>query len=133
MRVKNAVGRVGLKQVDTIEIPEEDGVADLVGFFSVFTHLREKESYRYLREAKRVLRKNGTIIISYLDPDIARHVEMAGKCCTWTQRKWWTRPCSRIMGRGVLNQLLSKKVLDNWSKELNLSTAMPCAPPWSRD
>src|SRR5260370_5107046 len=50
------------KQVDTIEIPEEDGVADFVVFFSVLTHLTEKESYRYLQEAKRVLTNKGTII-----------------------------------------------------------------------
>ena len=107
------------KQVETIEIPEEDGVADFVVFFSVFTHLTEKESYRYLREAKRVLRKDGTIIVSYLDPDIAPHARMVGK--SWTQIGWWGQRFSRIIGRGTLNQLLSKKVLDNWSKELNLS------------
>ncbi len=107
------------KQVDTIEIPEEDGVADFVVFFSVLTHLTEKEGYCYLQEAKRVLGKNGTIIISYLDPDIARHARMAATC--WTQRRWWTQRCRRIIGRGHLNQLLSKKVLNNWAKELNLS------------
>jgi ubiquinone/menaquinone biosynthesis C-methylase UbiE len=107
------------KQVDRIEIPEEDGVADFVVFFSVLTHLTEKESYRYLQEAKRVLRKNGTIIVSYLDPDIASHARQAAM--SWMHWRWWTQRCKRILGRGHFNQLLSKKVLNNWSKELNLS------------
>jgi len=107
------------KQVDRIEIPEEDSVADFVVFFSVFTHLTEAESYRYLREAKRVLRKDGTIIVSFLDPDIARHAQIVGK--SWTQRRWWIQRFLKLLGRGARRQLLSKTVLDNWSKELNLS------------
>jgi ubiquinone/menaquinone biosynthesis C-methylase UbiE len=107
------------KQVDRIEIPEADGVADFVVFFSVLTHLTEKESYRYLQEAKRVLNKNGTIVASYLDPDIPSHARQAP--ASWTQWRWWTQRSKRMLGRGHLNQLLSKKVLEHWSEELNLS------------
>jgi ubiquinone/menaquinone biosynthesis C-methylase UbiE len=107
------------KPVDRIEIPEKDGVADFVVFFSVLTHLTEKESYRYLQEAKRVLSRRGTIIASYLDPNIASHARQAPK--SWTNWRWWTQRSKRILGRGHLNQLLSKKVLDHWSEELNLS------------
>jgi ubiquinone/menaquinone biosynthesis C-methylase UbiE len=106
-------------QVDRIEIPEEDGVADLVVFFSVFTHLTEKESYRYLQEAKRVLRKSGTIVVSYLNPDIAPQAQMGSE--SWPQRRWWTQRFWTLIGRGTFNKLLSKQVLENWSKELNLS------------
>ncbi len=107
------------KQVDRIVIPEEDGLADFVVFFSVLTHLTVKEGFCYLQEAKRVLAKNGTIVVSYLDPDVASHAKMASK--SWTQWRWWSQRCWRITGRGTLNQFLSKNVLDNWSKELNLS------------
>jgi ubiquinone/menaquinone biosynthesis C-methylase UbiE len=75
----------------------------------VFTHLTEKESYRYLQEAKRVLRKNGTIVISFLDPDIPVHARIVGK--SWRQSSWWMQRYARTVGRGTLNQLLSKKVL----------------------
>jgi hypothetical protein len=34
---------------------------------------------------------------------------------------WWTQLKRRTLGQGVLNQLLSKNVLDSWSKELSLS------------
>ncbi len=64
-------GRWSFKLLDEIEITEADAVADFVVFFSVFTHLEEKESYRYLEEAKRVLKKNGTIVISFFAVSLA--------------------------------------------------------------
>ena len=48
-------------------IPEGDGKADMVCFFSVFTHLLQEESYLYLEEARRVLRPGDRIVASYLD------------------------------------------------------------------
>lgn len=37
-------------------VPEHDGQADMVCFFSVFTHLLHEQSYAYLEEARRVLK-----------------------------------------------------------------------------
>lgn len=54
-------------------IPEEDAVADMICFFSVFTHLRHEQSYLYLREAKRVLKPGGKILFSFLDFEVAGH------------------------------------------------------------
>jgi SAM-dependent methyltransferase len=48
-------------------IPEEDGQADMVCFFSVLTHLRHEESYLYLQEARRVLKPDGKIVFSFLE------------------------------------------------------------------
>lgn len=107
------------KHVEEIQIPEQDQVADFVVFFSVFTHLHERESYRYLQEAKRVLKKNGTIVVSYLDPDVVLHAQQIGK--SWTQPAWWKQRIKRLVGRGALIYFLSKKVLEEWSNELNLS------------
>jgi ubiquinone/menaquinone biosynthesis C-methylase UbiE len=101
------------KQINRIEIPEEDGVADFVVFFSVFTHLKEEESFRYLQEAKRVLKTNGTIVLSYLDPEIEIHTQVLGN--------WWKQRLFRMAGKTPLNKLLSKTVLDKWSKALNLT------------
>lgn len=50
-----------------LTIPERDGRADVVCFFSVFTHLRHEETYLYLQEAKRVLKPTGKIIFSFLE------------------------------------------------------------------
>jgi ubiquinone/menaquinone biosynthesis C-methylase UbiE len=109
-RKKCGRGDWAFEEVDRIVIPEEDGVADFVVFFSVLTHLTEKESYHYLQEAKRVLRPNGTIVVSYLDPDIASHAQQAAT--SWTHWRWWTQRGKRILGRGHLNHLLSKRVLE---------------------
>jgi SAM-dependent methyltransferase len=53
--------------VDHIGIPEQAGVADIVCFFSVLTHLLNEQSYWYLEEAKRVLRPGGKILFSFLE------------------------------------------------------------------
>ncbi len=50
-----------------LAIPEGDGQADIVCFFSVLTHLLHEESYRYLQDAKRVLKPGGRIIFSFLE------------------------------------------------------------------
>ena len=59
--------------VDGIVIPEQDRTADMVCFFSVFTHLLHEDSFRYLREAQRVLRPGGAAVISFLEFRLASH------------------------------------------------------------
>jgi ubiquinone/menaquinone biosynthesis C-methylase UbiE len=59
--------------VRAIEIPEKDGKADFVCFFSVLTHLTHEQSYKYLREAKRVLKSGGKIVFSFLEFQVACH------------------------------------------------------------
>jgi ubiquinone/menaquinone biosynthesis C-methylase UbiE len=54
-------------------IPSADAVADFVCFFSVLTHLKHEESYKYLAEAKRVLRPGGLIVFSFLEFRIPSH------------------------------------------------------------
>ncbi|MBA2433095.1 MAG: class I SAM-dependent methyltransferase [Chthoniobacterales bacterium] len=56
-----------------LKIPEADGCADMLCFFSVFTHLMQEESFLYLREAARVLKQGGVIVASYLDINEPRH------------------------------------------------------------
>jgi len=58
---------------DGISIPLESDRADFVCFFSVFTHLTHEDSFRYLREAKRVLRPGGKIVFSFLEFFIYSH------------------------------------------------------------
>jgi ubiquinone/menaquinone biosynthesis C-methylase UbiE len=54
--------------VDGLHIPWPAGKADFVSFFSVLTHLTEFEGDNYLREAARVLKPGGKIVVSYLEP-----------------------------------------------------------------
>jgi ubiquinone/menaquinone biosynthesis C-methylase UbiE len=56
-----------------LTIPEKDSVADMVCFFSVFTHLSHEQSYLYLKEAKRVLKPGGKILFSFLDFAVPSH------------------------------------------------------------
>jgi ubiquinone/menaquinone biosynthesis C-methylase UbiE len=53
--------------VDSVTIPERDGVADFVAFFSVGTHMLHEEFFVYLEDARRVLRPGGRIVFSFLD------------------------------------------------------------------
>ena len=48
-------------------IPAPAGEADIVTFFSVFTHLLHEESYAYLEEAHRVLAPGGVVIFSFFE------------------------------------------------------------------
>jgi SAM-dependent methyltransferase len=54
-------------------IPCDTGVADFVCFFSVFTHLSQEDIYRYFREAHRVLKKGGLMIMSFLEFRVPAH------------------------------------------------------------
>jgi len=53
--------------IDHIGIPEADGRADMVCFFSVLTHLTHEQSYWYLEEARRVLKPGGRVVFSFLE------------------------------------------------------------------
>jgi len=56
-----------LKKVDSCQIPADDGSCDMVCMFSVITHLLHQESYLYFKEASRVLRPKGKLIVSFLE------------------------------------------------------------------
>ncbi len=59
--------------IDHIGIPEQDGSADMVCFFSVLTHLLHEQSFWYLEEAKRVVKPGGKIVSSFLQFGEAGH------------------------------------------------------------
>ena len=50
-----------------VHIPEQDSQADMICFFSVFTHLLFEETYLYLKESMRVLKPGGRIVFSFLE------------------------------------------------------------------
>ena len=50
-----------------LSIPLPDERADMVSFFSVFTHLFHQESYVYLMDTLRVLRPGGKVVFSFLE------------------------------------------------------------------
>lgn len=58
---------------DGTKIPLEDQSADFVCFFSVFTHLLHQETFRYLREARRVLKPGGFVLFTFLEFQMPSH------------------------------------------------------------
>ncbi len=98
------------EEISAVAIPEEDSVADVVCFFSVLTHLLHEDSFRYLREAKRVLKPGGRIVFSFLEFRVyaTRTVfrEMVERRDTGWER--------------VLDQFMSRDAIEAWADELGL-------------
>ena len=96
-------------QAPGLTIPEADNSADFVCFFSVLTHLQHEESYKYLAEAKRVLKPGGKLIFSFLEFYIHSH------WAVFQHSLEDTNPDS------VLNQFISRDGIKAWTKYLELS------------
>lgn len=67
--------RFRFNQVSGLTIPEKDGVADVVGAFSLITHLLDEEVFTYFNESARVLRSGGVAVLSFLDYSVPKHQE----------------------------------------------------------
>jgi ubiquinone/menaquinone biosynthesis C-methylase UbiE len=98
--------------VEGLAIPEQNNQADMIAFFSLFTHLRPRESFNYLYDAKRVVKPGGKIVVSYLDRTISRHRLAAGD--------WISQLGNRIRGFGTRNILLDRGDLNRWGRHLGL-------------
>ena len=92
-----------------LKIPEADKQADMVCFFSVLTHLLHEESFVYLREARRVLRPGGKIVLSFLDFRVADH---------WNSFESNVRDIG--IGAQPMNVFLCPDMLREWAKRLAL-------------
>lgn len=92
-----------------LSIPEEDGKADVVCFFSVFTHLLHEQTYTYLKDAKRVLKPDGRIVFSFLEYAV--------------QNNWKIFELSLEDVQSHLNPLhmfISRDAIEAWASHLDL-------------
>ncbi len=96
-----------------LTIPENDRQADMVCFFSVVTHLLHEESYAYLREAKRVLKPGGKIVLSFLDFCVPEH---------WGSFEDNLRDIG--VGAQPMNVFMCPDMLREWAKRLDLEVEM---------
>ncbi|MBC7368847.1 MAG: class I SAM-dependent methyltransferase [Undibacterium sp.] len=95
-------------RVEDTVIPCADSTADFVCFFSVFTHLTHEDTYRYLREAKRVLKPAGKIVFSFLEFRIP---------CHWL----FFQNSLRDSRQGLhLNQFMDREGINTWAVRLGL-------------
>lgn len=106
-RVQNKDFRFEL--VNGFNIPEKDNEANMVCFFSVFTHVLYEESYNYLVEAKRVLKPGGLIIFSFLEFFIPGH---------WYAFEYCYK--NLTLDKSLLIYL-SREAITTWANHLNLS------------
>jgi ubiquinone/menaquinone biosynthesis C-methylase UbiE len=93
---------------DGFTIPAADQSADIVCFFSVFTHLLHEESYAYLLEARRVLKPTGRIVFSFLEFALPSH---------------WVVFESNLAAIGSpqhLNQFMSRDGIHAWAEHLGM-------------
>ncbi len=104
--------------VTELRIPESDGQADMVCFFSVFTHLMQEESYLYLEEARRVLRPGGRIVASYLDIADPSH---------WNTFEANARS-ARLRQKQPMNIFHSEQFFATWAAKLDLALIDDRAP-----
>lgn len=95
--------------VNDIVIPESAGAADMVCFFSVFTHLLHEDTYRYLREAHRVLKPDGKVVFSFLEFKIPSH---------WAV---FAGMIEHREGGQVHNQFISRDAIASWCGHLGFS------------
>jgi ubiquinone/menaquinone biosynthesis C-methylase UbiE len=107
---RSTVGRPDwrFELVQGMTIPASDASADIVCFFSVFTHLRHESTYRYLEEAKRVTGPKGKIIFSFLEFAIYSHWDV------------FRQNVADIDSERPLDQFMSRDAINAWAHHLEL-------------
>jgi SAM-dependent methyltransferase len=96
--------------IDHIGIPEADGQADMVCFFSVLTHLLHEQSYWYLDEAKRVLKPGGRIVFSFLEFAEAHHMPVF----------WATLAAAKAKVVQPMNVFIERNVIQRFADALGM-------------
>lgn len=96
--------------IDHIEVPEADGQADMICFFSVLTHLMHEQSYWYLEEARRVLKPGGRIVCSFLEFREPGHLPIFNATLAVAKRRV----------AAPMNVFVERNALEVWARELDL-------------
>jgi ubiquinone/menaquinone biosynthesis C-methylase UbiE len=91
-----------------LEIPGENESADMMCAFSLFTHLLHEESYIYLEDMHRVLKKDGILVFSFLEFDCESHWSVF--MGTVNSKKKSVLP--------HLNTFIEKSVIKKWAEML---------------
>src|SRR4051812_42724711 len=93
---------------DGTRIPAGDSTADFVTFFSVFTHLPHEQIFQYFREALRVLKPGGLMLMSFLEFQVPLH---------------WANFIASVEGKREddhLNQYIERDSIRFWAQVIGL-------------
>lgn len=96
--------------IDHIGIPEADGQADMVCFFSVLTHLTDIQSYWYMEEARRVLKPGGRVVFSFLEFREPAHLKVFLDTLAQAKRKV----------EMPMNTFLDRETIGYWAAALGM-------------
>jgi ubiquinone/menaquinone biosynthesis C-methylase UbiE len=92
----------------TLHIPAPDASVDMVGAFSVFTHLLHAETFLYIEDIRRVLRPGGRLVFSFLEfADPEHWSDFAGNV-----------EAQRSGGKQQLNQFIERNAIKLWCDKL---------------
>jgi SAM-dependent methyltransferase len=94
-----------LTEGTTIPCPAD--TADFVSFFSVFTHLLHEESFRYMKEASRVLKPGGYLVFSFIEFRVSSHWGI-----------FFSSLADHVAGRH-LNQFIDRDAINVWAAHSN--------------
>jgi ubiquinone/menaquinone biosynthesis C-methylase UbiE len=93
-------------------IPLADGEADVVTFFSVFTHLLHEESYVYLQECARVLAPGGRVIFSFFEFAVDSQWSVFEGNVDWVRKRSYL---------GHINVFMHAEDLRLWARRLGFT------------
>jgi SAM-dependent methyltransferase len=94
-----------------LTIAASDNSVDFVCAFSVFTHLKHRETLTYMEECRRVLRSSGCLLFTFLE--LPRH-----------RREFVYTLAVTVLGRRkVQNHFISRRAIRRWAARLGFSVA----------
>lgn len=106
-----------------LTVPKSDESVDMICAFSVFTHLQHTETYLYLTDFLRALKRGGTVVFSFLEFGTDHHWPVFAK--TVADQKAGTMP--------HLNMFIERSALKVWCDHLGFEVTEivdGAAAPW---
>jgi len=81
--------RISWVHQTTTRFPFDDHSVDVIGAFSVFTHIEHEDSYLYLKDALRVIKPRGRFVFSCLPMNLkSAHDVFLGEAAYDHRRRW---------------------------------------------
>jgi ubiquinone/menaquinone biosynthesis C-methylase UbiE len=92
-----------------LSIPAPDNSVDYIAAFSVFTHLKHRETKSYLRDAHRVMQPGAKLVFSFLE--LPRH-----------RREFIRTIGATVLGvRKVQNHFISRSAIKRWARKIGFA------------